>query len=206
MNRPTERISQRLQDGQDEALGELLEQVRERLLRIIAFRLDQRLRGRLDPDDIFQELALVATQRLRQYRQAADPMPAFLWLRYLAIQKTIELNRVHLKVAARSVEREVSQQQLVGFADTTVELAARLLGNEPTPSEVARRNELTESLQTALKKLEPIDREVLELRQYEQLSNDEAAQVLGIKASAASSRYVRAIKRLKLEMIRHEEH
>ena len=43
----------------------------------------------------------------------------------------------------------------------------------------------------------PIDREILTLRHFEELSNNETAQVLGIAKTAASNRYVRALKRLK---------
>jgi RNA polymerase sigma-70 factor, ECF subfamily len=202
MNKRTELLSQQLVAGDPSVLGELLQQVRDRLLRIIEFRMDRRLRGRLDPEDIFQELSLVATRRLEEYQHSNDPMPGFVWLRFLAIQKTIELNRVHIGVAARSLEREVSLNQSPAIANTSAELASHLLGREPTPSQVTQRIELADLLGAALKRLDPTDREILELRHFEQLSNEEAARVLEINSSAASSRYVRAIKRLKAEMLK----
>jgi RNA polymerase sigma-70 factor (ECF subfamily) len=52
-------------------------------------------------------------------------------------------------------------------------------------------------VQEALNSLEPLDRELLALRHYEQLTNAEAAQVLEISEAAAGSRFVRALKRLK---------
>ena len=48
-----------------------------------------------------------------------------------------------------------------------------------------------------LNALDPIDREVLVLRHFEELSNNETAEVLGLQKSAASNRYIRALKRLK---------
>jgi RNA polymerase sigma-70 factor (ECF subfamily) len=45
--------------------------------------------------------------------------------------------------------------------------------------------------------MEPIDRDVLVLRHFEQLTNSEVAEVLGIQKKAASIRYVRALKRLR---------
>jgi RNA polymerase sigma-70 factor (ECF subfamily) len=52
-------------------------------------------------------------------------------------------------------------------------------------------------LQEAVNRLDPLDREVLSLRHFEQLSRAETAQVLGIEEAAAAKRYIRALKRLK---------
>jgi RNA polymerase sigma-70 factor (ECF subfamily) len=52
-------------------------------------------------------------------------------------------------------------------------------------------------LQTVLNQMDPIDREVLTLRHFEELSNSETARVLGLEKTAASNRYIRALKRLK---------
>ena len=79
-------------------------------------------------------------------------------------------------------------------------LAAQLLGRDTRPSEAAVRAERKILLQQALNSLEPLDREVLALRHFEELGNSETAQVLGISKSAASSRYIRAVMRLKKEL------
>jgi RNA polymerase sigma-70 factor (ECF subfamily) len=52
-------------------------------------------------------------------------------------------------------------------------------------------------VQEALDGKDPIDREVIALRHFEELSNAETAQVLGIGEAAASHRFVRALRRLK---------
>jgi len=52
-------------------------------------------------------------------------------------------------------------------------------------------------VQEALNSLDPLDREVLALRHFEELSNSEVAAVLGLTKTAASNRYIRALKRLK---------
>ena len=59
------------------------------------------------------------------------------------------------------------------------------------------RAEMQIRLQEALNSMDPIDREVLALRHFEQLTTAEAAQVLGIREKAAGKRYLRALKRLK---------
>ena len=45
--------------------------------------------------------------------------------------------------------------------------------------------------------MDEIDREVLALRHFEELTNNEVAEVLGLQKSAASNRYVRALTRLR---------
>jgi RNA polymerase sigma-70 factor (ECF subfamily) len=124
-------------------------------------------------------------------------MPFFLWLRGIAGNKLLELHRRHLGTQMRDAAREVSLNR-GGLADSTsAALAARLLGDATGPSEAAVRAEARARLQEALNRMDALDREVLALRHFEQLSNAEAAQVLGIQERAAGKRYLRALKRLK---------
>jgi RNA polymerase sigma-70 factor (ECF subfamily) len=76
-------------------------------------------------------------------------------------------------------------------------LAAHLLAQATSPSGALIRAELQRKLQEVLEKLRPLDREVLVLRHFEQLSNQETALALNIDPSAASTRYIRALQRLK---------
>jgi RNA polymerase sigma-70 factor (ECF subfamily) len=78
---------------------------------------------------------------------------------------------------------------------TSLSPAERLLGKLTPASQAALRAELTPRVQEALNGMDPHDREVLILRHFEELSNAEAAQVLGTRPSAAVNRYVRALKR-----------
>jgi RNA polymerase sigma-70 factor (ECF subfamily) len=182
--------------GDQRALGELLGRHRERLRRMVALRLDRRLQGRVDPSDILQDACLDAARRLPEYHQHPT-MPFFFWLRFLTGQRLVDEHRRHLGAAARNAGREIS---LYGGAlpePTSAALAARLLGRLTTPSQAALRAERQIRLQEALNSLDPIDREVLVLRHFEELSNGEAAAVLGLDKSAASKRYARALIRLK---------
>jgi RNA polymerase sigma-70 factor (ECF subfamily) len=97
----------------------------------------------------------------------------------------------------RDPSREVSLYRGSLPETSSAALAAQLLGHDSRPSEAAMRAELKICLQEALNSLEPLDREVLALRHFEQLSRAETAQVLGIKESAAGKRYLRALERLK---------
>ena len=176
-----------------EALGALLERDRSRLQRMIRLRLDRRLLRRVDVSDVIQEVHLDAARRIGEYVDG-PAMPFYLWVRLLTSQKLIDLYRHHAGAGKRDVRREVS---LAPFVEaTSVALAEQLAGTLSTPSRAADRAEVRARVRDALERLEPIDREVLALRHFEQLGNDETAQALGIGVSAASKRYVRALKRL----------
>jgi RNA polymerase sigma-70 factor, ECF subfamily len=173
----------------------LLAESRQRLRRMVAFRLDHRLQGRIDPSDVIQDAYIEAWQDLQTYlRQPA--MPFFLWLRGIAGNKLRELHRHHLGTQMRDPRREVSIDGALPETTTTA-LAAGLLGNLTRASEEAIRLETKLQLEDALNAMDPLDREVLALRHFEQLSPAETAQVLGIKEKAAGMRYVRSLRRLK---------
>ncbi len=76
-------------------------------------------------------------------------------------------------------------------------LAAHLLGRRTTASQAVEQVELQLQLQEVLNSMEPMDREVLALRHFEDLTNNEVAQTLEISKAAASKRYVQALRRLR---------
>jgi RNA polymerase sigma-70 factor, ECF subfamily len=192
----TNRLLRRAADGDQESWVALLTRHAERLRRMVAFRLDQRLQGRIDPSDVIQETHLEAWTHLADYLR--DPsLPFFLWLRGIAGNKMRELHRHHLGTQMRDAGREVSLYRGTMPETTSAALAAQLLGRMTGPSEAAVRAEVKVRLQEALNSMDPLDREVLALRHFEQLSPMETAQVLGIKEKAAGMRYVRALRRLK---------
>jgi RNA polymerase sigma-70 factor (ECF subfamily) len=194
-NEPSD-LLKRAAAGDQQALGELLARHRERLRRMVQLRMDRRLQGRLDPSDVLQETYFEVAGSLADYLR--DPsMPFFLWLRLLTGRKLQALHRYHLGTQARDAGREVSLYRGALPQASSVSLAAQLLGRLTSPSLAAVRAELQIRLQEALNSMDPLDREVLTLRHFEQLSNAETAQVLGIKEAAASNRFVRALKRLK---------
>jgi RNA polymerase sigma-70 factor (ECF subfamily) len=182
--------------GDRQVWGTLLERHRKRLRRMVALRLDQRLQGRLDASDVIQEAYLEAMARVEEYLRQPT-MPFFLWLRFLTGQKLLELHRHHLGTQMRDAGREVSLHRGSLPGVSSAALAAQLLGHDTRPSEAAIRAERKIRLQEALNSMDALDREVLALRHFEQLNNAETAQVLGLQESAASKRYIRALKKLK---------
>ncbi len=177
--------------------GQFLSSHRGRLRRMVALRLDQRLRGRIDPSDVIQEAFLEATERRPEYTRQPDPMPPFLWLRFLTLQRLQIVHRRQLGTRSRDAGRDVSIHGGAFPAASSAALAAQLLGRDTRPSEAAIRAERKRRLQEVLDRMDPIDREVLVLRHFEQLSNGECARVLGLGESAATKRYLRALTRLK---------
>jgi RNA polymerase sigma-70 factor (ECF subfamily) len=182
--------------GNAESWEALMAETRQRLRRMVSFRLDQRLQGRVDPSDVIQDAYLEAWRDLEHYVRVPS-IPFFLWLRGIAGNKLREIHRHHLGTQMRDARREISIAGGALSETTTTALAAGLLGNLPRASEEAIRLELGLRLQEALNTMDPIDREVLALRHFEQLSPVETAEVLGIKEKAAGMRYVRALRRLK---------
>jgi RNA polymerase sigma-70 factor (ECF subfamily) len=189
-------LLRRAADGDQAALAELLTPHRVRLKRMVKLRLNQRLQGRVDASDVIQDALLEASQRLREYLDGPG-MPFFLWLRHLAGQKLIDVHRRHLGAQKRDAGLEISLHHGAWPVASGASLAEQLLGRLTSPSQAAMKAELRLRVQEALNSLEPLDREVLALRHFEQLSTAETAAALGIGKSAASSRYVRALKRLK---------
>jgi RNA polymerase sigma-70 factor, ECF subfamily len=182
--------------GDPKSWEELMKRYRSRLRRTVSFRLDPRLQGRVDPSDVVQDACLEAWQHLGSYINQHDT-PFFLWLRAVADHKLGDLHRQHLGTKMRDARREVSLYRGSLSGATSAALAAKLLGHLTGPSEAALRAERKVQLQTALNAMDRIDREVLALRHFEQLTVSEAAAVLGIKEKAAGMRYVRALRRLK---------
>jgi RNA polymerase sigma-70 factor (ECF subfamily) len=185
--------------GNATALNQLFSRYRKRLKQMVHLRLNRRLQGRIDDSDILQEAYLEAAKRLPEYL-ANRPLPFFLWLRYLTGEKLIDAHRRHLGAKMRDAAQEVSLHRGPMPAASSASLAAQLLGRLTSPSQAAIKAETRLRVQEILNKMDPFDREVLALRHFEQLTNAEVAQTLGLNESTASSRYLRALKRLKDEL------
>ena len=182
--------------GDSAALAELFGRYRKRLRAMVRLRLDRRLQGRVDPSDVLQEAYLDVAQQLSSY-QAKPEMPFYLWLRLTTGQRLMRLHRQHLGAALRDAGREVSLHRGALPQASSVSLAAQLLGKMTSASKAVERVEIQLQLQAALNGMDEMDREIIALRHFEELSNAEAAQVLGLEPSAASKRYIRALKRLQ---------
>ena len=189
-------IEARLRAGDPAAAGELFAAARDRLKRMVRLRLDRRLQGRLDASDVLQEAFLDVQKKAPEFAAKPD-LPAYLWLRLVTAERLLALHRHHLGTKMRDAGQEVSLLAGGPPAASTHSLANLLLGRLTSPTQAAVRAERQVRLQEALNGMDPLDREILALRHFEELSNAEAAAVLGLTKTAASNRYIRALKRLK---------
>jgi RNA polymerase sigma-70 factor (ECF subfamily) len=182
--------------GDQAALNEIFDRNRARLRRMVELRLDRRLQARIDASDVIQEAYVDAVRRLEEFLSRPD-YPLYLWLRQIVGERLLKLHRYHLGTRMRDAELEVSIYRGALPAATSAALAAQLLGKHTSPTQAAVRVERMLRLQEALNSLDPMDREVLSLRHFEDLTLAETAQSLEIKEAAAAKRYIRALKRLK---------
>lgn len=193
----TRELMRRAAAGDPEAAGALVDVHRDRLRLMVRARMDRRLRARFDASDVVQEVCLEALERLPRYLREPEPMPFFLWMRFLAGQRLAMLHRRHLGAKARDAAREVPLGRTPWPGASSAALAEGLSASITSPSQAAARAEMRSRLREALDAMDALDREILSLRHFETLSNAEAARELGLSAAAASKRYIRAFRRLQ---------
>ncbi len=192
----TPQLVNRAAAGEGAALAVLLQRYRDRLKRMVALRLDRRLQGRVDASDVVQDALIEAARRVKDYA-AEPPMGFYMWLRWLTGEKLLNTHRHHLGAQKRDAAQEVSLYRRPMPEADSISLARQLLGKLTSPTRAVIRAELQLLVQEVLNSMDPIDREVLVLRNFEQLSTVETAEALGIKRSTAGKRYIVALKRLK---------
>lgn len=193
-NELDELVESQMRSGSPDALAKAFSCYRERLKRIVQFRLDYRLAGRISDSDVIQEAYIAAATRLESFK-TNEEMPAFLWLRLMVSQQLIDMHRQHVGAAKRDVRREVSLHAGPS-PHTSMAIAAHLVGQLTAASKLIEKEESIEKLEKTLNEMDEVDREVIALRHFEELSNIETAKVLEIEPAAASKRYVRAMARL----------
>jgi RNA polymerase sigma-70 factor (ECF subfamily) len=191
----TDALIERAEGGDARAGQQLLARHRKRLRRMVALRMDRRLAARVDPSDVVQDALLDAALKLPDFLRSR-PLPFYPWLRQLAFDRLVELNRLHLRAQKRSISRE-EPGVLELPEDSAVELATKLVAAGSSPSQSLLREELRGRVQEALTRLPERDREVLVLRHLEQLSAAECAAALELTESGFKSRHVRALDRLR---------
>jgi RNA polymerase sigma-70 factor, ECF subfamily len=187
----TEELVERAAEGDVRARQQLLGRHRERLLRMVAVRIDPRLSARVDPSDVVQEALAEAAKKLDDYLRER-PLPFYPWLRQLAWDRLVKLHRRHIRSKKRSITREELLSE-----DSVQKLAKRVLGGNSHASEGLVQEELRERVKEALALLDTADRELLVMRNLEQLSVAEIAAVLGITEGAVKVRHLRALRRLR---------
>jgi RNA polymerase sigma-70 factor, ECF subfamily len=184
--------------GDTVAIARLLERHRERLRRMIALRLDDRLAARVDASDVVQEALADAARKLAVYARDR-PLPFYPWLHRLAAERLAVVNRRHRRSKARSVARE--EADAFAWPDSSARLMIdSLVASDTSPSYALRRDEQRQQVRAALQELAPIDREILMMHYLEELSFPEIAVILDIGEGAAKMRHLRALRRIRALM------
>jgi RNA polymerase sigma-70 factor (ECF subfamily) len=192
----TQELLDQVRGGDSAAVERLLTAHREPVRRMIDLRLDPAIAARVDASDVVQDVLLEASRRLDDYL-ARPVMPFHLWLRHIAKDHIIDAHRRHRQAQRRGVDREQPMVPAALAGKSSVELAGRLMDPERTPASAAIQHELERRLHTALLELDEADREVILMRHFEQLSNQDVAASQGLTEAAASMRYLRAMRRLR---------
>lgn len=192
----TKELLSSVRGGDQNAVNHLLDRHRDALRRMVQMRLDRKIQRRIDVSDVVQEVLVEANRRLAEYVKS-PAMSFHLWLRQIAKDRIIDAHRRHRVSAKRSVDREQRLAAPAGADRSTMELAAQLQDPELTPAARATQKELAGQVEQALTELSEQDCEIIVMRHYEQLSNQEVAEALGLSEPAASMRYLRAVRRLR---------
>jgi RNA polymerase sigma-70 factor (ECF subfamily) len=187
----TRTLLEQIRNGNTQAFDELLGRHRPTLRRFVELRLDARLRARVDPSDVVQEAQLDAFKRLPDFLERL-PMPFHVWLRKTAYERLLKVRRHHLDAARRAAGREVSLPE-----QSSLVLAQQLLADGSSPSQHMARREMIQRVHCALDQLNPVDQEILVMRNFEDLSYQEVGLLLDLDPVAARKRYGRALLRLR---------
>jgi RNA polymerase sigma-70 factor (ECF subfamily) len=192
----TQELLDKARQGEAGAVDRLLARHRDPVRRLVDMRLDPALARRMDASDIVQEVLLEANRRLSDYLR--NPvMPFHLWLRHIARDHMIDAHRRHRQAQRRSLDREQPIVPAAWADHSSLELAAQFFDRELTPASEAIRRELHRRLEAAVASLDEVDRDMILMRHYEQLSNQDVAATLELTEAAASMRYLRAVRRLR---------
>jgi RNA polymerase sigma-70 factor (ECF subfamily) len=201
----TEQLLAGAQGGDADAVNRLMDRHRDSLRRMVQMRLDHKIQRRIDVSDVVQDVLVEANRRLADYLKTDGQMPFHLWLRQIAQDRIIDAHRRHRGSAKRSVDKERPLAVPAADDHSTIQLAAQLADQQLTPAAAATQAELARAVEAAISRLPDQDCEIIIMRHYEQLSNQEIAQALGLTEPAASMRYLRAIRRLKELMVEPPE-
>ena len=185
------------QGGDAAAVNRLLERHRDAVHRMVQLRLDAKVQRRVDVSDVVQDVMVEANRRLQDYIANPQQMPFHLWLRHIARDRIIDAHRRHRGSAKRSVDREQPLVAAAGDQQSTFDLVAQIHDRERGPASAVAAQEMARLVEAAIAELPDQDCEIVIMRHYEHLSNQEIAQALGLTEPAASMRYLRAIRKLR---------
>lgn len=189
----TDELIDRAKRRDEAALTELLNANAQRLLESIRAELGDRLRQRLESQDIIQQVYLDALNDIDHFVQRG-PDSFFAWLRRIAMNRICDVDRKAFKTTKRGGEARAAD---LGGDASMKGLFDALAGSFTSPSMVADHADRTKLLRSALGRLSDDQREVIELRYMKQLNVAETAAKMDRSERAVRSLCVRALIHLR---------
>jgi RNA polymerase sigma-70 factor (ECF subfamily) len=169
-----------------------MERHRDSLNRMVQCRLNRGVARRVDASDIVQDALLAASRRLAEYLQSPK-IPFHAWIRQIARDRLADVYRREL-----ADKRNVAREQAAAAIDrSSLNPLDQAPDHQLTPAAALLRKEFAERFHDAVNQLDDDDREIILMRHAEQLTNSQAAEVLGLSDPAAGMRYLRALRKLK---------
>ena len=188
-------LVEQAQAGDGDALAKLFTQYKRQLRTMIALRMDNNLKGRVDPSDILQDAWVNVVRKLPNYD--SDKMSFFVWLRLVTTDQIITSHRQHIGAQKRDAGRELRRQHLnatsLSLGNFFVDKYTSVVGRAIKAEQQAR-------LHAALDQMEDCDREIIAMRIFEGMSNAETAESLEITTNAASKRFIKAVGKIRNEL------
>ena len=200
----TKELLQHIKEGDADAINRLLERHRDALRRMVDMRLDPKIRQRVDASDVVQEAMIEANRRMATFLENPG-MPFHLWIRQIATDRLIDQHRRHRVSKKRSVDLEQAPVVAANLDHSTIQFGLQLQDRELTPAAAAIRAEMQQRFEEAIEEMDVHDQEIIVMRHFEKLSNQEVAKVLGLTRPAASMRYLRAVRRLQQQLAPEQE-
>ena len=176
-----------------EARGRPLEDYRDYLRMLARSQIDPRLRGKLDPSDVVQEVLLKAHQAQDRFQWQGMAQEA-AWLRKILANTLAEAVR-RFKTEGRDVDQECSLE--AALEESSARLEKWLAGNSPAPEAKAQREEELLRLANALAQLPEDQRTAVEVRHLQGRSLEEAAQEMERSKDAVAKLVFRGVEKLR---------
>lgn len=178
--------------GDPDAVDRLMDRHRDSLHKMVECRLNQGVARRVDASDIVQDALLTASRRLADYLENPS-LPFHAWLRQLTRDRLADVYRREL-----ADKRDVAREQRIAPTDrSSLDPLAQARDAQLTPAAMLLRKEFAERFAQAVEQLDEGSKEVILMRHAEQLTNSQAAELLGLSEAAAGMRYLRALRQLK---------
>lgn len=142
-------------------------------------------------DEIFQDSLLKLVRAASSYQRGA---------RFSVWMYTIVRNTIYDRLRRERHRRQMRELDRPLGADGSATLGDTIPGDSPDGEKEARKQELQERLATAVQELNPDQREVFLMRQYQGLAFKEIAEVMDCPVNTAKTRMRYALESLRREL------